>query len=165
MIQSLFGSFARSSTLLDFRERHELVVRGMNRGQRNGRHAVDDRRDAEGRLVRGAVRHVDQRVLPSPSQLVEVGQPEADDAGDRRLRSRIGRRKHRQPGSFRHADQNRLLGRPTRGEVGKHLVVAGFVFRTQRGLAGREALEVRPDVEADDEEPLAASTSATCGAR
>ena len=78
---------------------------------------------------------------------------------------RIGRRQDRQSRALRGADQNRLLRRCPRGEVGEHLVVARFVFRPERDLAGREALEVGLDVKAHDEESVGREDFRTCRAK
>ncbi len=155
MIHSRFGSFAASKIFCTSARRHKLVARRVDRAERRGVEALDDRRGAERWLVRRAVRDVDQRVAPSPAQLVEIGQAEADDAGDGCPRPRIRRREHRQAGAFRHADQDRLAVRAARREVREHLVVARLVLGAERGLPRGETFQVVLDVEADDEEAVA----------
>ena len=117
------------------------------------------RAGAERRFVRHAVRHVDQRILPSPSQLVSIGQSQRDDAATRRCIVGIGRREHRQPGALRHANQDRPHRRATRREL--HERDDSRAARHRRGACAprREALEIRLHIEADDE--VAASRRAS----
>ena len=64
----------------------------MNRAEWNRGYAVDRGCDAERRLVRRAMRQVDQHVLPTPPELVEIGEAQADQARDRRLQLRVSGR-------------------------------------------------------------------------
>src|SRR5712672_2758001 len=100
----------------------------MDRAERGWTDETHDRGGTEGWLLRNPVRDVDQRVLPPPAQLVEIGQTQSKDACDGSLRLRIGRGEDRQARAFRGANQNRLLCRSARGEIGKRLVVARFIF-------------------------------------
>ena len=93
---------------------------------------------------------IDDRIGPSPRQLVVLGQTECDHAGNRRLESRIAGGEHRQTRAFGDADENRLGCRAGRGKVHEHAIVVRYIRRAQRRVAG-ETFQIRFDIEPDDE--------------
>ena len=128
-IQSFFGSFACCSVRWTSATGTNSSWVEWIAASGSGATLPDNGRGAECRLVRHAVCHVDQRILPSPAKLVDIGQAKRHHPRNGHLRLGIGGREDRQPGTLGHANQGRLPRRTAGRVVREDAVVSRFVLQ------------------------------------